>query len=144
MHNSFVFIVVLISLVAVESFVPFHHEFRSARASVVSLAAAPGGKKKKQRRKQPPGGTPVNPATKVEVAPTPPVAKEPVAPVAKEVVAKAVVEEVTVDKVTIADIANFKFEPDNAITKGTYSCQLREIDCNMSLMSHAWSCSALL
>lgn len=117
MHNSFAFIVVLISLVAVESFVPFHHhEFRLA--SGVSLAAG----KKRQRRKQRPDRTPANPTAKIEVAPTPPVAKKQSveALVAKEVVEKDVVEEETVDaKVMIADIANFKFEPDNAITKGT-------------------------
>lgn len=85
----------------------------------MSVAAA-GGKKKRQRRKQTPVGPP---AAKVEVAPMPPVAKEPVIPVAKEVVAEEedVVEEVTMDKAMIADVANFKFEPDNAITEGTYS-----------------------
>jgi hypothetical protein len=106
MHNSILLIGCLLGLVlvAVQSFVPsFRHEFRSASAPVVSLAAA-----KKRKRKTPPVTTP--PGAKVDVAST--------QPLVKESVAKDVMEDV--DEETITEIANFKFEPDDAITKGTY------------------------
>jgi hypothetical protein len=108
MHNSIPLIGCLIGLVVVQSFVPsFRHEFRPASASVVSLAAA-----KKRKRKQPPVTT--TPGTKVDVALTQ-------QPVTNESVAKDTVEE-EVDKLTIAEIANFKFEPDDTIRKGMYIC----------------------
>jgi hypothetical protein len=85
---------------------------------VVSLAAA-----KKRKRKQPPVTT--RPGAKVDVA--------PVQPLATESMAKDVVDQV--DEVTIAEIASFKFEPNDAITKGMYMCEnVEKKRLNMSLI----------
>lgn len=120
----------LIGLVCVEAFAPMPQGFRQVKApSIVSLQAAAGKKKKKRRRKQPPVGTS---STQSVAKEAPVAAKETTAPAPKIDMEKVIVaeevdamiespspEDVKVDKTVIADVASFKFEPDDAITKGT-------------------------
>jgi len=134
MRLSLAFIISILSLWGVEAFVPLHRSFRPTDVpSIVSLEAA-DGKKKKRRRKQIPGAG-VPSAAAPSVTQQAPAAKEAPggeevaalqkaasAPVVKEDVVTAneppSKEDAKVDKSVIADVANFQFEPVDAITKG--------------------------
>ena len=96
---------------------------RSSRKSSSVVMMAAGGKRKRRRRKQPPGKAPIPESTNEAAAVVEPVDVTPIAPSEPINTAKPVVEEKIetlddigsdeeVDIAQIADIANFKFEPE--------------------------------
>jgi hypothetical protein len=126
-RSAITIFVSLLGLSLADAFVPLHHQSsRQAMVpSILSLEAA-GGKKKKRRRKQPPEGTSTTQSVgkEVTVAPkeTPVVKEEDVVAAAVEADAKIESpspDDVKVDKKVIADVANFQFELEDAILKGT-------------------------
>jgi hypothetical protein len=127
--------ILLIGQLFADAFVfPLYQSCPQVKAtSIVSLEAA-DGKKKKRRRRNPPAGAAATQSAAIEVQ----LAKEtpPPEPMSKPAVkgedfvfvsgeADAMVEspspeENKLDKNIIADVASFQFEPDDAITKGTF------------------------